>query len=111
MTPLQTVAGADLILVELFLFVITGCASYIAYRTRQIWSRIDSLTDQVDTNSRILVGEEGEPYDGVIPEVKENSARLKQHKQLLQRLRAAMEREGHIAPDGGPDLELSLIHI
>lgn len=106
----QAAAGTDLILVELFLFVITGAASYMAYRTRQIWHKIDSLTEQVDTNSRILVGEEGEPYDGIIPEVKENSARLQQHKELLKRLRRAMQREGHIAEDDAFDLETEYEH-
>lgn len=104
MIPLQS-PGPDLILVELFLFVITGSATYVAYRTRQIWNRIDSLANQVDTNSRILVGEDGEPYDGLTPEVKENSARIKQHKRLLKRLQSAMERNGHISRDGSIDLD------
>ena len=94
---LQT--GGDLILVEVFLFVITACAGYIAWRARQMYNQLDSLTEQVQMNSMHLVGQEGTPYDGIVPKVTENRNQIKDNHNLIQRIQRSLEREGIIAED------------
>lgn len=106
MTPSQL---TPTLLVELLILLIGGCASYVAWKARQIWHKMDSLTDQVNTNSRILVGKEGEPYDGIVPEVQKNARRLDNHKQLLRRLKQVVERSDNI--EGAvPDVDLETNH-
>lgn len=102
MTPLQ--AGFDLILVEVFLFVITGCVSYIAWRARQIWHRIDGLVDDVDEHDLIIFGKDGSGFEGVQEKsirneerISENREQVKLLSRVVSRIKRALVREGVIS--------------
>jgi len=97
MIPLQSTGGDSTILIELFLFLITCCSTYIAWRARKIWTRFDKLTGQVDTNSMLLMGDEETPYNGIVPKVEDHEKRLQRHKRVLKRLKRALEREDAIS--------------
>jgi len=93
MIPLQSTGGDSTILIELFLFLITCCSGYIAWRAREIWTRFDKLTEQVNFNSKLLTGVEDTGWDGLQDDVKANKNKIQENRGILNRVRRALVRE------------------
>jgi hypothetical protein len=109
---LQSVgAGGDLILVELFLFVISCCAGYAAWRLRQIYSRVNNLVDDVEDHELVIFGKDGSGFEGVEEKsvkneerTQENRKQIKVVSRVVSRVLRVLERRDYINTNDYPQV-------